>query len=145
MRALSRATLRSEVRGKFLAGCRYVCLARLRGDLLEQPPSLLSSGALCHRRDPVSQFEPVVLAVADTLRDRLDGAEPFCLGPHRLYGVALLMPALAWHLLQLVIIRSQRADSPLAQAIGRDFEGKVSPVRYIAGILLAFIHPRITC
>ena len=55
------------------------------------------------------------------------------------------MPALAWHLLQLVIIRSQRADSPLAQAIGRDFEGKVSPVRYIAGILLAFIHPRITC
>ena len=55
------------------------------------------------------------------------------------------MPALAWHPLQLVIIRTQRAGSPLAQAIGRDFEGKVSPVLYVAGVLLAFIDPRITC
>jgi hypothetical protein len=39
----------------------------------------------------------------------------------------------------------QRAVSPLAQAIGRDFEGKVSPVLYVAGILLAFIDPRIAC
>ena len=49
----------------------------------------------------------VVLAVADTLRHQLDGAEPFCPGPHRVYGVALLMPALAWHPLQLVIIRTK--------------------------------------
>jgi hypothetical protein len=29
--------------------------------------------------------------------------------------------------------------------IGRDFKGKVSPVLYVAGILLAFVDTRIAC
>jgi uncharacterized membrane protein len=63
--------------------------------------------------------------------------------PTALYGVALLMPALAWYGLQLVIIRSQGSEGALARAIGRDVKGKISPVLYVAGILLAFVDARI--
>jgi uncharacterized membrane protein len=38
-------------------------------------------------------------------------------------------------------VRKQGADSVLAKALGRDFKGKISPVCYIAGIVLAFIDP----
>ena len=65
--------------------------------------------------------------------------------PTALYGAALLMPALAWHVLQRAIIRTQGSEGALAQAIGRDVKGKVSPVLYVAGIMLAFVDARIAC
>lgn len=61
--------------------------------------------------------------------------------PTAVYGGALLMPAIAYFLLQLAIVRRQGADSVLAKALGRDFKGKISPVCYIAGIMLAFVNP----
>jgi len=73
------------------------------------------------------------------------GQNHFAPVPTALYGVALLMPALAWHVLQRVIIRSQGSDGVLARAIGHDVKGKVSPVLYVAGILLALIDARIAC
>jgi hypothetical protein len=33
----------------------------------------------------------------------------------------------------------------LARAIGHDLKGKVSPVLYLAGVLLAFVDSRIAC
>ena len=59
--------------------------------------------------------------------------------------VALLMPALAWHVLQRVIIRTQGSEGALARAVGHDVKGEVSPVLYVAGILLAFVDARIAC
>src|SRR5205807_9368041 len=59
------------------------------------------------------------------------------------YGATLLMPALAWQIMQWAIIRTHGRDSPLAQAIGRDLKGKLSPVLYAAGIALAFVDARI--
>ena len=73
------------------------------------------------------------------------GENHFAPVPTALYRVALLMPALSWYGLQLVIIRTQGSDSALARAIGRDFKGKISPVLYVAGILLAFVYARIAC
>jgi uncharacterized membrane protein len=73
------------------------------------------------------------------------GQNHFAPVPTALYGVALLMPALAFYGLQLVIIRAQGSNSALAQAIGRDVKDKVSPVLYVAGILLAFVDTRIAC
>jgi uncharacterized membrane protein len=73
------------------------------------------------------------------------GQNHFAPVPTALYGVALLMPALAWYGLQLVIIGTQGRDSPLSRAIGRDVKGKISPVLYVAGILLAFVEARIAC
>jgi uncharacterized membrane protein len=61
--------------------------------------------------------------------------------PVALYGVSLLLPALAYYLLQSRIIHRQGPQSELAEAIGGDWKGKLSPVLYIAGIGFAFVLP----
>jgi uncharacterized membrane protein len=69
------------------------------------------------------------------------GENHFAAAPTAVYGVALFMPALAYFVLQRVIIRAQGPGSILAQAIGRDLKGKISPLLYLSGILLAFVQP----
>jgi uncharacterized membrane protein len=69
------------------------------------------------------------------------GENEFAAVPTAFYGAALLMPAVAWSILQTVIIRSQGTGSPLRRALGRDVKGKVSPVLYVIGIGLAFVSP----
>jgi len=71
------------------------------------------------------------------------GENEFAPVPTALYGVSLLMPAFAWQGLQYAIIRSQGRDSVLAQAVGRDVKGKLSPLLYGLGILFAFADTRI--
>ena len=61
--------------------------------------------------------------------------------PTATYGAALLMPAIAWLVLQRVILRKEGDDSALAQALGHDFKVKISPLLYVAGIGLAFVKP----
>jgi uncharacterized membrane protein len=61
--------------------------------------------------------------------------------PTALYGLALLMPAIAYNLLQTAIVRVNGADSSLAKALGADIKGKISPLIYIIGIALAFVSP----
>ena len=63
------------------------------------------------------------------------GENHFTAVPSALYGVVLLMAAIAYYLLQQAIIRAQGADSILKKAIGRDWKGKLSPVLYIVAIL----------
>ena len=58
-----------------------------------------------------------------------------------LYGCVLFFAAVAYFILQTVIIRSQGRDSVLARAIGRDLKGKSSPVFYLAGIAISFLIP----
>lgn len=60
--------------------------------------------------------------------------------PTALYGVSLLMPAIAWVVMQTTIIRQQGPDSPLKRALAFDFKGKISPFLYLAGIAAAFVH-----
>jgi TMEM175 potassium channel family protein len=59
--------------------------------------------------------------------------------PTAFYGVVLLMPAIAYTLLQKAIIRREGTHSILAQALGRDIKGKISVVFYVAAVALAFI------
>jgi len=61
--------------------------------------------------------------------------------PTALYGVALLMPAIAYVLLQNAIVHKQGKRSVLAAALGKDLKGKISPLLYVAGIALAFVNP----
>ena len=61
----------------------------------------------------------------------------FAQTPVIVYGVNLLIAAIAYYILQTVIIRSQGEDSALRRAIGRDWKGKVSPAGYIAGAVAA--------
>ena len=63
------------------------------------------------------------------------GENHFTAVPTALYGVVLLMAAIAYLLLQQAIIRTQGQDSILKQAIGRDWKGKLSPVLYILAIV----------
>jgi uncharacterized membrane protein len=48
------------------------------------------------------------------------GENNFAPLPTAAYGVSLLMPALAWQVMQWAIIRGHGHDSTFAQAIGRD-------------------------
>lgn len=66
------------------------------------------------------------------------GENHFAPVPIALYGVVLLMAAIAYWILQRTIIASQGENSLLAKAIGRDIKGKLSPLLYGIGILAAF-------
>ncbi len=57
--------------------------------------------------------------------------------PTALYGFVLLMAALAYFVLQEVIVASQGPDSLLRRAVGKDVKGKLSPVAYLAAMVLA--------
>ena len=61
--------------------------------------------------------------------------------PAAIYGVVLLLAAIAYYVLQLAIIRHQGRDSLLASALGSDWKGKISPLLYFAAIPLAFVEP----
>jgi len=66
------------------------------------------------------------------------GENHFAPMPAALYGAVLLMAAIAYWLLQKLIIASQGQDSLLKKAIGGDWKGKMSPVVYGLAIPLAF-------
>ena len=53
----------------------------------------------------------------------------------------MVMPAVAYYLLQKAIIRKQGPNSVLAIALGSDIKGKISPILYVLGIVLAFVRP----
>jgi uncharacterized membrane protein len=57
-----------------------------------------------------------------------------------IYGVVLIMAAIAYFILTQVLLAGHGADSALARAIGSDFKGKISVVIYAAGIGLAFAN-----
>ena len=59
--------------------------------------------------------------------------------PTALYGGVLLMAAIAWTIMQTVILRVQGPGSRLSAALGSDVKGKISIVLYLAGIGLAFV------
>jgi uncharacterized membrane protein len=61
--------------------------------------------------------------------------------PVAIYGLVLLMAAIAYYILQRAIIASQGADSLLAKAVGSDWKGKVSPALYLSAVFLAFANP----
>ena len=61
--------------------------------------------------------------------------------PSALYGGVLLMAALAYYILQTLIVSGHGHGSELARAIGADLKGKFSPVLYALGIGLSFIQP----
>jgi uncharacterized membrane protein len=72
------------------------------------------------------------------------GENHFAATPTALYGFVLLMAAVAYWVLQRAIIADQRDGSLLAQAVGRDLKGKLSPLIYAAAIVLAFYHERLS-
>ena len=68
------------------------------------------------------------------------GEHDFAKVPTAMYGVVLLLAAIAYYTLQTVIVRAQH-EPTLDAALGRDLKGKSSPVVYAVGIALAFVSP----
>jgi uncharacterized membrane protein len=67
------------------------------------------------------------------------GENHFAPLPTAIYGVVLLLAAIAYYILQRMIIAQQGTDSKLQAAIGKDIKGKISPLIYLAAIPLAFV------
>ena len=68
------------------------------------------------------------------------GENHFASTPTALYGVVLLMAAIAYYLLQGRILDGEGSDSLLRAAIGADLKGKISPILYLIAIPSAFLH-----
>ena len=71
------------------------------------------------------------------------GENHFAPAPTALYGVVLLLAAVAYWILQATILKNHGCQSVLASAVGHDLKGKVSPLLYAVAIPAAFVHQAI--
>ena len=71
------------------------------------------------------------------------GENAFAPLPTAVYGIVLLMAAIAYTILQASIIADQGPHSELRAAVGNDLKGKISAGLYIAAIPLAFVNQMI--
>ncbi|MCQ9164794.1 TMEM175 family protein [Arthrobacter sp. STN4] len=65
----------------------------------------------------------------------------FAVVPVFIYGVNLLLAAVAYAILQAGFIRQQGPGGRLAGALGRNVKARISPAIYIAGCALSFVSP----
>ncbi|MEP7377138.1 MAG: TMEM175 family protein [Chitinophagaceae bacterium] len=68
------------------------------------------------------------------------GENYFATLPVALYGVVLLMAAIAYYILAHSLMALDGKDSTLAQAFDKDWKGIISPLIYIIGIGLSFVN-----
>jgi uncharacterized membrane protein len=68
------------------------------------------------------------------------GENDFAKAPVALYGVILLMAAVAYYILRTQILRTHGKDSLLSKAIGKDLKGKMSPLLYLVAISSAYFN-----
>ena len=67
------------------------------------------------------------------------GENHFAAWPVALYGINLLMAAIAYFILSQALIATHGRDSRLGAAIGNDFKGKISVIIYALAIPLTFL------
>ena len=72
------------------------------------------------------------------------GENHFASAPSAVYGMVLLMAAIAYFILLRCILRLEGPESTIARAVGADWKGKLSPLFYLAAIPLAFVSPWIS-
>jgi uncharacterized membrane protein len=73
------------------------------------------------------------------------GENHFTAAPTAIYGAVLFAAAIAYYILQSIVVAQHGRDSKLAKSLGRDLKGKFSPALYVAAIALAFFRPWISC
>ena len=72
------------------------------------------------------------------------GDDHFASWPVALYGIVLLLAAIAYYILVRTLLALHGKSSTLAISIGSDFKGKISIAIYIPAIPLAFVRPWIS-
>ena len=55
------------------------------------------------------------------------------------YGIVLFMAAIAYYILQSLIIKNEGSNSILAKAVGKDWKGKLSPILYLTAIACSWL------
>ena len=72
------------------------------------------------------------------------GENHFAQWPVALYGILLLMAAIAYTILVRVLL-ALRGNESLSKALGSDLKGKFSIVLYVISISLSFVRPWLAC
>ncbi len=72
------------------------------------------------------------------------GENHFAQWPVTCYGIVLIMNSIAYTILLFTLVRHLGKDSLLAQAMGRDYKGKVSTAIYATSIAISFVNPKIS-
>jgi uncharacterized membrane protein len=68
------------------------------------------------------------------------GENHFAALPTAVYGGVMLAAAIAYYILQQLIVAHQGPHSKLKAALGKDLKGKISPLIYAVAIAMAFIN-----
>ncbi len=72
------------------------------------------------------------------------GENHFAPLPSAMYGTVLLLAAIAYYILQtLIVAEAGGRQSSLAVAIGKDWKGKLSPLLYLTGVVTSFFAPEV--
>lgn len=66
------------------------------------------------------------------------GESHFTKWPVIVYGVVLLMNSVSYYILARLLVKHSGKHSALAEAIGKDWKGKVSTMIYIVAMIVAF-------
>ncbi len=72
------------------------------------------------------------------------GENPTAAVPTAVYGLVLVLSAVAYVVLQRTIVAHQGPSSKLAEAVGMDVKGQISLALYILALPLAFVRPQIS-
>ena len=64
--------------------------------------------------------------------------------PTMIYGVVLFLAAIAYYILQSIIVAQHGPGSKLARALGADWKGKLSPILYAIAVGTALYSPWIS-
>jgi uncharacterized membrane protein len=73
------------------------------------------------------------------------GDTHFAPTPVGVYGLVLLMAAIAYFILTRVLLALHPRDSKLATALGSDFKGKISLAYYVAAVAVSSWRPGLSC
>jgi uncharacterized membrane protein len=68
------------------------------------------------------------------------GENHFAPAPTALYGIVLLMAAIAYWILQRALVRENGENSLLREAVGVDIKGNLSPILYLVAIVSTFFQ-----
>jgi TMEM175 potassium channel family protein len=71
------------------------------------------------------------------------GESRFGAAPVAVYGLLLLLAALAYYVLVQALIHAPGQSPLLATAVGRDVKGTISPILYLVGIPIALVAPAV--
>ena len=68
------------------------------------------------------------------------GEHNFAKATITLYGIILFFAAIAFWILQNIIIATEGENSILAKALGENFKGKISNILYLSAIVISFFY-----